>query len=280
MKNSSSTTYRTENVQRYFKDIANPKYNPISDYTLRELFNDREKNRELIFNAHIRLVATIARAYDNNENFMDFNQSGMEGLLIAIDKYDYTQESKFSSYAALWIRAKMSMLCREFNLVQRSNQGKIGSKVIKFQEQFYKENMRDATTDEIVEYLSEHCDIDVHYTNEVYGVNVNSINSELYDDGLTPESCGEFAVTTACDNDFFVKVEQEDLEDAISKLMRVLTEREKEFITRHICNGNSFADIAEDFDLTKERVRQIIVGGLKKMKDCEFAKKRFACYLK
>lgn len=280
MKNSSSTTYRTENVQRYFKDIANPKYNPISDYALRELFNDREKNREQIFNAHIRLVATIARAYDNNENFMDFNQSGMEGLLIAIDKYDYTQESKFSSYAALWIRAKMSMLCREFNMVQRSNQGKIGSKAIKFQEQFFKENMREATTDEIVEYLSEHCDIDILYANEVYGVSVNSINSELDDDGLTPESCGEFAVKTACDNDFFVKVEQEDLEDAIGKLMRVLTAREKEFVTRHICNGDTFADIAEDFDLTKERVRQIIIGGLKKMKDCEFAKKRFACYLK
>ena len=281
MKNSSSTTYRTENVQRYFKDIANPKFNPIfDDNALRRLFIDREKNREQIFNAHIRLVATIARAYDNNENFMDFNQSGMEGLLIAIDKYDYTQDSKFSSYAALWIRAKMSMLCREFNMVQRSNQGKIGSKAIKFQEQFFKENMREATTDEIVEYLAEHCDIDVLYANEVYGVSVNSINSELDDDGLTPESCGEFAVKTACDNDFFVKVEQEDLEDAIGKLMRVLTAREKEFITRHICNGNSFADIAEDFDLTKERVRQIIVGGLKKMKDCDFAKKRFACYLK
>ena len=281
MKNSSSTTYRTENVQRYFKDIANPKFNPIFyDSALRRLFIDREKNREQIFNAHIRLVATIARAYDNNENFMDFNQSGMEGLLIAIDKYDYTQESKFSSYAALWIRAKMSMLCREFNMVQRSNQGKIGSKAIKFQEQFFKENMREATTDEIVEYLAEHCDIDVLYANEVYGVSVNSINSELDDDGLTPESCGEFAVKTACDNDFFVKVEQEDLEDAIGKLMRVLTAREKEFVTRHICNGDTFADIAEDFDLTKERVRQIIVGGLKKMKDCEFAKKRFACYLK
>lgn len=281
MKNSSSTTYRTENVQRYFKDIANPKFNPIfDDSALRRLFIDREKNREQIFNAHIRLVATIARAYDNNENFMDFNQSGMEGLLIAIDKYDYTQESKFSSYAALWIRAKMSMLCREFNMVQRSNQGKIGSKAIKFQEQFFKENMREATTDEIVEYLSEHCDIDILYANEVYGVSVNSINSELDDDGLTPESCGEFAVKTACDNDFFVKIEKEDLEDAIGKLMRVLTAREKEFVTRHICNGDTFADIAEDFDLTKERVRQIIVGGLKKMKDCEFAKKRFACYLK
>lgn len=140
--------------------------------------------------------------------------------------------------------------------------------------------MREATTDEIVEYLAEHCDIDILYANEVYGVSVNSINSELDDDGLTPESCGEFAVKTACDNDFFVKVEQEDLEDAIGKLMRVLTAREKEFVTRHICNGDTFADIAEDFDLTKERVRQIIVGGLKKMKDCEFAKKRFACYLK
>lgn len=280
MKNSSSTTYRTENVQRYFKDIANPKYNPISDYTLRELFNDREKNREQIFNAHIRLVATIARAYDNNENFMDFNQSGMEGLLIAIDKYDSTQDAKFSSYAALWIRAKMSMLCREFSLVQRSNQGKIGSKVIKFQEQFYKENMRDATTEEIVDYLSENCGIDILYNNEVYGIAVNSINDELYDDGLTPESCGEFAVKTSCQNSYIDQMEQEDLVNAIGKMMGMLTDKERNLITRHICNGETFKDIAESLDCTTERVRQIVVGGLKKMKDSEFAKRHFACYLK
>ena len=280
MKNSSSTTYRTENVQRYFKDIANPKYNPISDYTLRELFNDREKNREQIFNAHIRLVATIARAYDNNENFMDFNQSGMEGLLIAIDKYESTQDAKFSSYAALWIRAKMSMLCREFSLVQRSNQGKIGSKVIKFQEQFYKENMRDATTEEIVDYLSENCGIDILYNNEVYGIAVNSINDELYDDGLTPESCGEFAVKTSCQNSYIDQMEQEDLVNAIGKMMGMLTDKERNLITRHICNGETFKDIAESLDCTTERVRQIVVGGLKKMKDSEFAKRHFACYLK
>ena len=280
MKNSSSTTFRTENVQRYFKDINKPKYNPLDDVVIRRLFADRNKNKERIINSHIRLVATIARAYDHNENFMDFNQVGIEGLLEAIDKYSVTEVSKFSSYAAYWIRAKMSMLCRELNLIRRSNQGKIGSKAIKFQEKFFNENMRDATTEEIVEHLSENCGIDVLYANEIFGVSVNSINEELNDGDMTPETCGEFAVRTSCQNAYAEQIEKEDLESSVSILMKVLTNKERDFVTRHIFNGETFESIADKFGYNKERVRQIVVGGLKKMKECEFAKRKFSCYLK
>ena len=280
MKYSSSLIVRTDNVQRYFKDINNPKYKPLDDFVIRRLFADRNKNRERIINANIRLVATIAKTYDKGDNFMDFNQEGIEGLMIAVDKYNPNADAKFSSYAANWIRAKMSMLCRELNMVQRSNQGKIGSKAIKFQEQFFKENMRDATAEEIIEHLSENCGIDVLYANEVFGVSVNSINEELNDDDFTPETCGEFAVKTSCQNAYDEQIEQEDLEDAINKMMSVLSDKERDYIIRHIYNGETFKDIAESAGTTTERARQIVVGGLKKMKDCEFAKKKFACYLK
>lgn len=280
MKYSSSTLVRTDNVQRYFKDINNPKYNPLDDIVIRRLFADRNRNRERIVNANIRLVATIAKSYDKADNFMDFNQEGIEGLMEAVDKYDPNADAKFSSYAANWIRARMSMLCRELNMVQRSNQGKIGSKANKFKEQFFNENMRDATTEEIIEHLSENCGIDVLYANEVYGVSINSINEELNDDELTPETCGEFAVKTSCQNAYVDQIEQEDLADAINKMMTILTNKERDFITRHIYNEESYETIAETTGYTNERVRQIVMGGLKKMKNCEFAKKKFACFLK
>lgn len=280
MKYSSSTLVRTDNVQRYFKDINNPKYNPLDDVVIRRLFADRNKNRERIVNANIRLVATIAKSYDNADNFMDFNQEGIEGLLESVDKYDPNSDAKFSSYAAYWIRARMSMLCRELNMVQRSNQGKIGSKAIKFQEQFLKENMREATAEEIIDHLSENCGIDIQYANEVFGVSINSINEELNDDDFTPETCGEFAVRTSCQNAYVEQIEKEDLENSVSKLMKVLTNKERDFVTRHIINGETFESIADEFGYNKERVRQIVVGGLKKMKECEFAKRKFACYLK
>ena len=280
MKNNSSI-HRTENVQRYFKDINNPKYAPIEDdRVLREMFRDREMFKDIIINAHIRLVATIAKSYDNGDKFMDFNQEGIEGLMEAFERYDPDQQSKFSSYAAYWIKAKMSLLCREFNMVQRSNQGKIGSKAKKFQEQFFATNMREASIEEIVEHLAENCNIDILYANEVVSVKVSSINAELDDDGMTPETSGEFATRTASQNDFIKEIEQEDLADAVGKLLRVLTDKERDFVTRHIFNGETYDAIAENAGCTVERVRQIVVGGLKKMKSCEFAKTRFACYLK
>ena len=280
MKNNSSI-HRTENIQRYFKDISNPKYAPIEDdRVLREMFRDREMFKDIIINAHIRLVATIAKTYDNGDKFMDYNQEGIEGLMEAFDRYDPDQQSKFSSYAAYWIKAKMSMLCREFNMVQRSNQGKIGSKAKKFQEQFFATNMREASIEEIVEHLAENCNIDILYANEVVSVKVSSINAELDDDGMTPETSGEFATLTASQNDFIKEIEQEDLTDAVRKLMRVLTDKERDFVSRHIFNDETYESIAENAGCTVERVRQIVVGGLKKMKGCEFAKTRFACFLK
>ena len=279
------TIMRTENIQRYFVDIAKPKYDPIKDdQVMRELFKDRQQFRDLIINSHIRLVATIAKEYDNADRFMDFNQVGIEGLLEAFEKYDPSQKAKFSSYAAYWIKARMSMLCREFNMVQRSNQGKIGSKAIKFQEQFYAKNMREATSAEIVEHLKANCDIDVHYTNEVFNISVMSIDEPTKTkDGNregTLETCGDFAIDTSSRNGYIDVIEQEDLSDAIQKMMRGLSAREKDFVTRHICNEESYDSIAESEGFSIERVRQIVINGLKKMKGSEFAKTRFACYLK
>ena len=150
------TIKRTANIQRYFVDIAKPMYDPIKDdQVMREMFKDRQQFRDLIINSHIRLVATIAKTYDNADKFMDFNQVGIEGLLEAFEKYDPSQTAKFSSYAAFWIKAKMSMLCREIGLIQKSNQGKIGSKAIKFQDQYFAQNMREATPDEIIAHLKD-----------------------------------------------------------------------------------------------------------------------------
>ena len=277
------TIKRTANIQRYFVDIAKSKYEPIKDdQVMREMFKDRQQFRDLIINSHIRLVATIAKTYDNADKFMDFNQVGIEGLLEAFEKYDPSQTAKFSSYAAFWIKAKMSMLCREIGLIQKSNQGKIGSKAIKFQDQFFAENMREATPDEILTHLKDNCGIDIHNADEVFGVAVKSISEKLgstEDDG-TQESNGEFAMRTATRNGYEDVVEQEDLSDAMQKMMSGLSARDKNFVIRHICNEESYDSIAESEGYSIERVRQIVVNGLKKMKGSEFAKKRFACYLK
>jgi DNA-directed RNA polymerase sigma subunit (sigma70/sigma32) len=63
-------------------------------------------------------------------------------------------------------------------------------------------------------------------------------------------------------------------------MMKVLNDKERDFITRHIVNEESYYAIAETEGYTVERVRQIVTGGLKKMRNCEFAKKQFGYFLK
>ena len=85
MKPSTSTIFRTENIERFFKDIKNPKYRPLDDYSIRKMFRDRETFRDRIINANIRLVVNIAKEYDNSDKMMDYYQEGIEGLLIAFE---------------------------------------------------------------------------------------------------------------------------------------------------------------------------------------------------
>jgi RNA polymerase sigma factor (sigma-70 family) len=143
--------------------------------------------------------------------------------------------------------------------------------------------MREATSEEIVEHLKENCGIDIHNADEVLNVAIKSISEKLGSDtdaDGTQESNGEFAIRTATYNRYEDVIEQEDLSDAIQKMMSGLSAREKDFVTRHICNEESYDSIAEREGYSIERVRQIVINGLKKMKGSEFAKTRFACYLK
>jgi DNA-directed RNA polymerase sigma subunit (sigma70/sigma32) len=85
---------------------------------------------------------------------------------------------------------------------------------------------------------------------------------------------------TSSTNGYVDTIEKEDLSDAVRKLMVVLTAKEKDFVIRHIYNNESYEVIAENVGCSIERVRQIVVGALKKMKSSEFAKTRFGGMLK
>lgn len=279
MKSFRTNIDRTENVQRFFKDINTSKYKPLEDSDIRMLFEDREANRELIINANIRLVATIAKTYDSKDKFMDFVNEGIEGLMIAIDKYDASNPAKFSTYSAQWIMAKMSNLCKEFEMIQKTNQRLIGSKAHKFQDKFFTENMREASPEEIMDYL-ETQNIHIQHSSDVFTYSVKSINEDLDDDHLTTETSGEFAVRTASENDFIKKMEDEDMNEGIRLMTKILKPRELDYVIKNICYEIPYKDIAEDAGCTAERVRQIVVGALDKMKSSEVAKKYFSYFLK
>ena len=279
MKSFRTNIDRTENVQRFFKDINTSKYKPLEDSDIRMLFEDRDANRELIINANIRLVVRIAKTYDSKDKFMDFVNEGIEGLMIAIDKYDASNPAKFSTYSVQWIMAKMSNLCKEFEMIQKTNQRLIGSKAHKFQDKFFTENMREASPEEIMDYL-ETQNIHIQHTSDVFTYSVKSINEDLDDDHLTTETSGEFAVRTASENDFIKKMEDEDMNEGIRLMTKILKPRELDYVIKNICYEISYKDIAEDAGCTAERVRQIIVGALNKMKSSEVAKKYFSYFLK
>jgi RNA polymerase sigma factor (sigma-70 family) len=281
-KINNDTIYRDDNIQRFFVDINNPKYKPLDDEVIRSMFEtDRQKYKERIINANIRFVVTIAKNYDNGESIMDFTNEGIEGLLEAFERYDPKSEAKFSSYAVWWIKAKMSDFVLKRNMVQKPYQRKLGSKALKFRERFLLENEREATIDEIKDFLMEDIGYVPKSEDEIYGLSVTSINESLggSDGDDDKEAFGEYALLTACDNDYNATIENDALANDLEKMMKCLSERDKEIIIRHIYNDESMYEIAMDMEMSKERVRQIITAGLEKMKSSEYAKKFFSRYL-
>lgn len=282
-KKNNDTIYRDENTQRFFVDINNPKYKPLDDEVIRSMFEaDRQKYKERIINANIRFVVTVAKTYDNGENIMDFTNEGIEGLLEAFERYDPKSEAKFSSYAVWWIKARMSDFVLKRHMIQKPYQRKVGSKAVKFREKFYLENEREATTDEIKDFLLKDIGYVPKSDDEIYGLSVTSINDRLGDsDGDDDkEAFGEYALLTASDNDYNATIENDALANDLEKMMECLSKRDKEIIIRHIYNDESMHEIAMDMGMTKERIRQIINAGLEKMKSSAFAKTRFAHLLK
>lgn len=275
----ASTTYRSEAVNAYLRDIARAKYNPMTSEEEILAFADREKNREKIANANTRFVFSVAKCYAKGEDVLDYNSVGMIGLMTAIDKFDVSEGVKFISFAVHYIRMEMSNLCTQMSLVQRSNQHIIGSKVTKFQADFLQKNMREASDDEIIAHLAKEYGIDVKYRNEIHAISKSNLSDAVGEDSTIEES-GEVAMLTASTNDYETEVEKEDSERNFNALMRVLTGTQQKVVTRLFVDGWEKEDVANELGLCEERVRQISKEAMLKIKNSNLCHKLYANFYK
>ena len=270
-------TNRTNALEALTADIR--RYNTMSTEEEIEAFeslanatteSERNAIKAKIANANLRFVLSVAKKYaTDGDTVAELVSLGTIGLYRAIDCFDLSKGFKFISHAVHWIRAEFSEYFRgDANFVRRSNNAKIGSKDIRITEKYLQTEMREPTEEELIDALASEYGIEVKNRIDVVRVKAKFISDTVSaDDDCTAEENGEFAVATATHNEYEDEIEKEAQKALVSKIMRVLTAKERDIVSRYYgidCEEETAEKIAERYDCTAERIRQIVSNEIPK----------------
>lgn len=271
-------TFTNEIIDIYFKEIHNnTSLTRDEEITLFSRIARGDKNAEtIVFNKMAKLAVAVAKTYTGNPELLeDLIQEANMGILTAIKKFDPALGYRFSSYARWWMKANITVFLNSMGIVHANNP-KIPDLVKKIRREFLSKYGREITEYELLDQIEEMGEV-VSDTSILLGVSVSRIDSLIdNDEDISKSECGEFAIRTASYNAFEEEVEKESLSNDIIRLLSKLTPREQTmirmkfgFTTGYEMDYKGIAEMwnkENDDDLTVERVRQIIVSALKKMK--------------
>lgn len=293
-------TVLNNNLNLYFKEIRNfSNLTREDEVALFGRINQGDKYAETeLFNKVAKLAVAVAKTYTGKPELLeDIIQVANMGILTAIRKYDVALGYRFSSYAYWWMKAYINTFLNNMEMVHPSNT-QVLDKAKKIREVFFKKNHREISECELLDKLEE-MGIMVSDVDSITTVLVTSIDQNINEDEDTVAGeYGEFAERTSSRNDYESEIENQDLSNRIEVLMSRLTSREQALVRMRFgfTTGSEmdFESIAERWNdgkskylldengnivlnnngkpkgnpeyLTTERVRQIVVAAVKKMK--------------
>lgn len=255
-----------DTVNQYINDVA--QYVPVSPeeevaLALRIKKGDNKAKEQLI-NANLRFVISVAKQYQNQGlPLEDLINEGNIGLVKAAERYDETRGFKFISYAIWWIRQSIMYALSSYGRVVRlpQNQTQLACKIYKAIAEYEQEHQVSPTIEQLATILNTkpHIIKDILWAEN----RASSLDVPLSKDG--DDTLGSLLYTTDKEN---------ISESLVYDLNRVLDSlkcrpKEKEILLCHFGIGSepmTYAEIALKYDLTRERVRQIIVKVLGKLK--------------
>lgn len=264
------TNRELPSLDKYLQEIGREEMiDPNSEVDLAKRIRDGDrKAMEKLIRANLRFVVSVSKQYQNQGlTLPDLINEGNIGLIKAAERFDETKGFKFISYAVWWIRQSILQALAEQSRLVRLPLNKIGSinKVNKAVSRLEQELGRAPSEDEVagrIDLDPEEVKRSLHSGNRHVSMDAPLVNGEegsLYDvildeDSSSPD-CGLL---------------HESLCEEIDRALSHLSEREAEILRLYYgLNGHlaySLDEIADRFDLTRERVRQIKEKAIHKMK--------------
>ncbi len=231
---------------------------------------DAEIARQTLINSNLRLVVSIAKQYSyRGMPLIDLIQEGNMGLMKATEKFDHKRGFKFSTYASWWIRQAIIRAIESQVRTIRIPIYKLETinKFHQVQKQLFQELCREPTMLEIAERLEtdpEKLAELIAVTKEPMSLDA-PLSSEEGSDYL-----GEFIVDPDPENDSSRVLEDIALRERIEDVLATLTPREEKVVRMRFGIGEpccySLEEIGSRFYLTRERIRQIEIKALRKLR--------------